>query len=446
VPLLVLLLAPVLYAGEAGIVEAFSNTSGRIQLPRGTHVVDRELRTPDGVEDVHISGHPEGTVLRASRKFEGKAIIVIRSAKRVTISGLSIDGNGAGMDRHLGIAPYDRTFASFYDHNGILAERVDGLTIRDVRLRQIASFAILVNASNNVVIENVEVRDSGALNAHGRNNTSGGILLEEGTTDFLVRKCIVENVPGNGVWTHSLYTSPRQRRGRISENHFANIGRDAIQVGHATEIRVEYNTGWRIGYPVRFVDAEGRGIPVAIDTAGNVDKTVYAGNSFREVNGKCIDLDGFHNGEVRGNTCRNLRSGQSYPFGQFGISFNNTNPDMESQNIVVTENLIDGAKYGGMFVIGNGHTISRNRLLRLNLAGCTAEIPACLYDPAQPDFLLAGIYLAAGAERPANTAANSIVDNVVSGYGMDKHCITAAAGVRLTANEIARNECRDPAP
>jgi hypothetical protein len=57
------------------------------------------------------------------------------------------------------------------------------------------------------------------------------------------------------------------------------------------------------------VDVEGGGIPVAIDTAGNVDQTVYAGNRFEEVNGKCIDLDCFHHGEVSHNSCVNRGSG-----------------------------------------------------------------------------------------------------------------------------------------
>ena len=53
--------------------------------------------------------------------------------------------------------------------------------------------------------------DSGSLNKKGRNNTSGGILLEEGTADFTVQNCVVENIRGNGVWTHSR-KGPREMR------------------------------------------------------------------------------------------------------------------------------------------------------------------------------------------------------------------------------------------
>ena len=159
-----------------------------------------------------------------------------------------------------------------------------------------AGFAVLVSRSSQVRIEGVQVEDSGSRNQRGRNNATGGILIEEGTAGFDVLACSVRNVLGNGVWTHSLSTSPRNRDGVIARNHFENIGRDAVQAGHITNLRVENNSGARIGYPVERVDSEGGGIPVAIDTAGN---------PFEEVDSKCIDLDGFHHGDVVDNSCTN---------------------------------------------------------------------------------------------------------------------------------------------
>jgi len=131
------------------------------------------------------------------------------------------------------------------------------------------------------------------------------ILIEEGARDFEVRASAFRRIRGNALWTHSLYTSPRSEDGRLLENHFDSIGRDAIQVGHATRVRVEGNTGVRIGFPSEIVDAEHAGTPVGIDTAGNVDHTEYVRNRFEEINGKCIDLDGFHDGVVRENICIN---------------------------------------------------------------------------------------------------------------------------------------------
>ena len=43
---------------------------------------------------------------------------------------------------------------------------------------------------------------------------------------------------------------------------------------------------------------------MALDTVGEVDHSSYARNPFTEVDGKCIGLDGFRDGEVGENSCR----------------------------------------------------------------------------------------------------------------------------------------------
>ena len=215
----------------------------------------------------------------------------------------------------------------------------------------------------------------------------------------------------------------------FAENRFERIGRDALQVGHATEVRVEGNTGTRIGFPEETVDVEGRAIPVGVDTAGNVDRSVYARNQFSGVNGKCIDLDGFHDGEVRGNVCLDVAG--------YGIVMNNTNPDMQSRNVRIEENLLDGVKYGGIFVIGEGNVIRRNRLLNLNTAHC-----GCYYTAGEPDMFRSGIYLGRGAERPAPARGNRIEENEITGYQMDRRCIGAAPGIYPGWNTVHDNRCR----
>jgi hypothetical protein len=83
------------------------------------------------------------------------------------------------------------------------------------------------------------------------------------------------------------------------------------------------------------------------------DRSLYARNQFSAINGKCVDLDGFHDGEVSLNVCLDVAG--------FGIVMNNSNPDMESRNVRIEDNLLDGVKYGGIFVIGAGNAIRRNR-------------------------------------------------------------------------------------
>jgi hypothetical protein len=391
---------------------------GRIRtLPQGVVEVHSEMRIEGGTEVVG-----RGTVLRAAADFQGRAILVVEGGG-VVLRDFTIDGNRENLEARQGFAPDDIPFARFTRNNGVLAEAVDGLTVSHVRFRNIAGFAVLVSRSRNVTVSNLEVRDSGSRRAAGTNNATGGILIEEGTTNFRVTGCDLRRVRGNGIWTHSLYTSARNARGLFRGNYFEDIGRDALQAGHATGIRIEDNWGWRIGYPAGDVDA----IPVAIDTAGDVDRSSYAGNRFEDVNGKCIDLDGFHDGDVRGNFCRGMAN--------YGVVMNNTNPDMRSQNIRIVENVIDNAKYGGIFVIGTGNLVARNRLTNMNTAHC-----GCYVQLGEPDLLAAGVYLGKGAERADPASGNTVEENEISGFGMDAKCVVSAPGVG--PNVIRGNRCR----
>jgi hypothetical protein len=429
---------------EARLRRGLRDHNAIVRLPPGTLEVSTELQIPEGARDLEIVGAGD-TVIRAAPNFRGRAILTCGRGMRLHLRNFRIEGNASIRSQAQAMAPSENYLRVFYANNGILADGVEDLEIRNVHFQGIANFAILVSRSRQVRIEDVVVEDSGSLTGKGRNNTTGGILIEEGTSDFQVVRCTFRNIRGNGVWTHSLYRSPRGQDGLIAQNRFDTIGRDAIQVGHATRVRVIGNRGTRIGFPAEIVDAEGGGTPVAIDTAGNVDQSVYMGNQFQETNGKCIDLDGFHDGEVRANICLNRLPAESYAFGHFGIVMNNTNPDMQSQNITIAENRIEGTKFGGIFVIGSGHQITGNRLLHLNTAGCNESAArfGCFYFPGEPELLESGIYLGRRAERAAVTRSNVIRGNFISGHKMKERCIAAAPGVRLGDNLVERNTCTD---
>jgi parallel beta-helix repeat protein len=421
------------------------NPTGVIELSAGVVEVSSEIVLPADAHDLEIRGAKEGTVLRATTTFHGRAIFVAQGGTNIKFHDFEIAGNRAALAPAQGLPPYDVPFTRFTKNSGIAVEGIKTLSIANLKMREIAGFALLINHSAGVKIENVEVEDSGAQNAKKRNNTTGGILLEEGTTDFEITRCTLKNIRGNGIWTHSRYESPRNARGRIAGNSVDHAGRDAYQVGHAVEIRVENNTAMAIGFPESEVDAENGGIPVALDTAGNVEKSVYAGNHFSETNGKCIDLDGFHDGEIRDNICENRQPPEAYKFGNYGIVMNNSNPDMQSRNVRITGNTLDGTLFGGIFIIGSGNTVTRNRLLNINMAHCpeNAKRFGCFLAADEPDILRTGIYLGRGAHRPDIAAGNTVEDNFITGFGMGNHCLGTAPGVALEKNRVARNECSD---
>lgn len=420
--------------------ELLSAKTGTVRLPGGTILLDAGIALPDGAHDLTINGN--STTLRASDSFHGAAVLSCHNCRRIAIRGLSIDGNRSRLERPIGLPPSGQTFASFYSNNGLLFTDSTEVTIENVVFREIPSFAILVSGAHGVYIDHVTIADSGSNSPGGHNNTTGGILLEEGATGFDIRHCALHSIRGNGIWTHSRQA--RNADGAIAGNTIQEVGRDAIQVGHATRVQVAGNHGLRIGYPVSEIDVESLATPVGIDTAGNVDASVYEGNRLEEVNGKCIDLDGFHDGAVRYNICINRSQAEDYPWGQFGIVMNNSNPQMESRNVVIEDNSMLGAKFGGIFVIGSGNIVRGNRLDRINLAHCPENSAhfGCSF-PAQPGVLESGIYLGSRGERSAPARGNIVEKNVIRGWRMKTRCIGFAPGVRAADNTIRANECSD---
>ena len=302
--------------------------------------------------------------------FTGSEAIIVNGAQDVTRSGFSLLGNRRELRSDWYLPLNEAAFADFYSDNGIVVRASSRIVIRDIRLRSIRAFPVLINGSSAITISGVKIDDSGTLNRAGRNNTTGGILLEEGVTEFDVVQCIIRRITGSAIWTHSYARSPRQSDGTIRNNTISMVGRDAIQVGHATRVRVENNTGADLGFPAEYVDVENHGVAVALDTAGNVDHAVYANNRFTDVNGQCIDLDGFHDGQVTGNSCVNARPLEAYPASHYGIVFGNNNPGMDSTGIVIAGNTLQGFAYGGIFLAGSRNRIEDNHLLDLNRARC----------------------------------------------------------------------------
>ncbi len=407
----------------------------------GVIALQQPIELEESTAPLEISGD---AVLRPASGFRGPALLRAQRRSHLHLSGFTVDGFRPDQSAPVGLPPSNQSFARFYQRNGIIIEGGEEIRIEGLQLRRITDFPLIVSGSRHVRIEGVTVEDSGSLNERGKNNTSGGILLEEGTSNFAVLHCTVRRILGNGIWTHSN-GEPRSARGVITENRISDVARDAIQIGHATEVRVEHNRGERIGYPARFVDAAAHAIPVALDTAGNVDRTVYRENNFTDVNGECINLDGFHHGEVRDNTCESTRPFAEYPYAHYGIVMGNSDPGMESTSIVIADNRITGTGYGGLFLIGTGHTVTGNRFDLLNRAECTGDgkVARCNYALDQPGMLRTGIYLAGFANRETRTNGNTIRGNYLRGFGMGRWCIAAAPGLSLKSNTIGDNECTE---
>jgi hypothetical protein len=422
---------------------ALARGTGTIELPAGETHLDRPLEIPKGSKRIALRGNRAGSTLVLTAGFKGSAAILVNDASEVMLEGFTIRGNRTELKSDWYLPLKEAAFADFYSGNGIVIRSSNRVAIRNVQFRAIRAFPILVNASSIITIDAVRIEDCGTLNRAGRNNTTGGILLEEGVRGFEVTGSIVNRIAGNAIWTHSYARSPRQADGLIRGNTISTVGRDAIQIGHATRIRVENNSGSEVGFPAEYVDVENHGVGVALDTAGNVDHAVYTLNRFTDVNGQCIDLDGFHDGEVTRNSCVNQKPLQAYSASHFGIVFGNNDPGMESTGVAITGNTLQGFAYGAVFLAGSRNRIEDNRFLDMNRAHCgSSPVSArCNYALDQPDLLRSGIYLSANGGRPTVTKDNVIRANVITGFGITQHCVAAGPGISLKDNTVTQNNC-----
>lgn len=416
--------------------------AGVIELPPGETHLSRPMELPKALQHLIVRGNPKGSTLVLDEGFRGRAAIDVSGATDIALLNFTIRGNRRDLKSEWYLPPGETPFADYFTANGIVVRNSSAVKISGVALSQIRSFPVIVNASSDVSISHLKIEDSGNLNSKGRNNTSGGILLEQGVSRFEIASCSIARITGNAIWTHSYASAPRSRDGSIHDNIITRVARDAIQIGHATNVRVENNSGSELGYPVEQVDIESSAVAVALDSAGNVDHSTYAYNRFTGVNGQCIDLDGFHDGAVTGNSCVNNKPIDAYPALHAGIVFGSTYPGLDPGRVVITGNTIAGFAYGAVFLLGNNNRIEGNQFLDMNRAHCgTKPTPSrCAYALDQPDLLRAGIYLAGKAKN------NVIRGNTITGFEIADHCIAAAPDVNLKANTTTPNTCRNTEP
>jgi hypothetical protein len=400
--------------------KAIAEGAREVELPAGIHELTREIVIPETASRIEITGAKAGTTLRLARGFSGRAAIVIEGARGISLADLAIDGNRAELANPAG---------------GVVADNARDLSLFKISFREMPAFAVRIARSQRISMQWLKVENSG----------TEGILIEGGSTGFRLSDSEFLRISGNGIRICSNGAPRRNGDGTIERNHFEEIGRDAIRVEDATRIVVANNNGRRIGYPSGAVDTKDGGVAAGIGTAGNVDRSTYAGNRFEELNGWCINLDGFHHGEVVGNSCVNRGKASDYPNGRYAIAFNNTNDAVKSRSVRVSANVVYGAKFGGIFAIGEDHIITDNQLMRINQAGCpeSRDRFGCLEFKDEPDRLSAGIYLSRGAAHPEPARRILVRDNVVTGGGMALRCIKAAPGVSLKDNAIEENQCID---
>lgn len=371
-------------ASEAAFRRALQTKTGSVTLPPGVIEISREIVLPSEAHDLTI--HGAAATIKASAEFRGRALLILPAGRNIRIENLTLQGNRDAAPQPVAAAPATAMLSRVVANNGILAEDVTGLEISGLHATRFPGFPILVNGGRAIRIHDVEITESGTLDASGHNNGSGGIVLEEGVADFEILRALIGKIRGNGIWIRS--TGAQTAKGRIAENEFAILARAAVELNHATGITIENNTAHMLGFPGEEALIGGTALPAGIATTGAVDRIVIRNNTFAQFAGRCFSLDGFSDSELTGNQCS------------------------------------DGL-FNAVLIRGNGNRVAGNHFTALNSTRRD-----------QPESLRAGIYLAAGA------SGNALEANEISGYGMAQHCI---GGPGLAANTVTKNACSDGA-
>jgi ubiquinone/menaquinone biosynthesis C-methylase UbiE len=252
---------------EAQLRKALETKTGAVTLPAGEIMLAREILLPADAHDLEI--HGSGTTIKAAEGFRGRALIVLQGGRNIRIHDLVLDGNRDAVGRMLTLPPAGTMYSRVLPGNGIVAESVTGLEIYAVKAGHIATFAVLVNSGHNVKLHDIEVSDSGGFNPQRRNNGTGGLALEEGTSDFEIRHCRFGGLRGTGITLRAV------ERGHVIDNEFAVVAHDGIRVSESKTVTIENNSIRQVGFPAEEVDARAA----------------------------CITFDHVTTGEIRGNTC-----------------------------------------------------------------------------------------------------------------------------------------------
>ncbi len=337
---------------------------------------------------------------------DGKGIFTLNGARDIGFEGLAIDGNVTSavgklyhQDEANGgfsndpMSPALTKNTSFWVKGG--SQRI---WFRNVRIEHTGGYAILLDGTSDYIddisIDDIWLEynrphffgvDAGDMN-YG--SWTGGILYTRGnSTGYPVRglKCRnvrAKRVMGNVIWGH-LYNFNRLHSDiRVTDSSFIDCGLDGILFGGCIGGVAANNTFRRIG----FISNSDSGaltpkfLPglnaTALDTSGLVKGVNYKSNTFININGGHMDLDGYCYGVVSGNSCRMAKSGdidyvedQVASFGTgsgplvYGVQPSNSQNNEAGEGIVIDGNLFVNMRRGAICLAATRGSSIRNNLI-----------------------------------------------------------------------------------
>ena len=335
-----------------------TNGGGIIVIPAGA-LSYTSAAPPKNSAPIALVGAGAGatTLKRRVGLSSGVGMLDLKQTSNFWISDLTIDGGvttPAGLRYNadfLGIGGNDPMADPLTRNTAIwIHGAASNIGLYRVRFQHTGGYSVIADATSG----NVDGLD--IINCWYENNRpslfgtsptnlnfgswNGGILLKgDGRTAgsgrcsaVLVAMCRFRRNTGNCLWMHSYGLLSLHSGIRFLGNHFEDCGLDGIECGAVSGGAVEGNYFERIGYIA--LDDTGPATPrwlqnlnaTALDSSGVVKGVPYIGNSFRSINGGCLDLDGHGESVITGNMCHLPVAGQpEYDEDQIAISGPNNN-------------------------------------------------------------------------------------------------------------------------
>jgi len=391
-------------------LDALPETGGVVALAEGVYVLDIPIQIRrDGVT---LQGTGPRTVLRRQAETaDGEGALNLRAAK-ITLRQFYFDGAvlqskgiayadpAGGMSVHGAPIHGDPMHPELLRNTSITIHGgASDIQIEDVEMRHTGGYAILIDARYasiaKVEMRRLTLRENrphlfGTSGDFGYGSWTGGIHYQNDGRDLpfarhalrglSIEDSVFERITGHAIWGHGYGFQTMNEDVVVRRNRFTDIGMDAVLIGNVRRATVEDNEFHRIGfvalqgdlpthpawYPGLRPDGSDNIPAVGIDTSGLVSDSVYRRNTMWNVNGHCIDLDGFTRGEVVHNTMRvsgredawNYVNDEVEQFGARGvgnitkgINLSNTSASEATEGVRIADNTL--VNLGGLGIVLN---------------------------------------------------------------------------------------------
>jgi hypothetical protein len=305
----------------------------RLMIPGGrTYLINSPITFPTGELNIALVGDGLSTVIKRGADMpDGQGVFDLTNVKGVTFKDFVLDGNvttttDITYTDLLGSMAYNPLHVNLTKNTSFwIHGPAENITFEGVKITHSGGYAILGDCTTGFITNfraaNNWLSNNRAVTFETNGSWTGGIFFE-GNSSYCARSVwvtdnLIERVTGNGFWTHTNSLSLLHENIHADRNTFRDMGRDGILMGAIYGGSASYNKFRRIGYVA--ADDTSASVPkypanqyaVGLDTAGITRGVNYIGNSFTSCNGACMDLDGFAEGTVSGNTCIVPRSGET---------------------------------------------------------------------------------------------------------------------------------------